>query len=108
MLPIGDGRSGLPPFFVEAAKNLKPGDLSPVFRSEFGWHLIKLEARSSGGTGPASASDPRVREFIRAAKAERALDDILQPILQDPERVRIYLQLPRSIAAQLRSNDAAQ
>ena len=103
VLLIREGGAGLPPFLLEAAAGLKPGGLSGIVRSEFGWHLIKLISRAEAGNDSFEAAAPRIRAFLHAAKAERALDAIIQPILQDPGRVHIYLQLPKSLAAKLRS-----
>lgn len=38
-------RTGFDPHFVAAAYRLQPGEVSPVTKSQFGYHIIKMEAR---------------------------------------------------------------
>lgn len=38
-------RKGFDPQFVAAAYRLQPGEISPVIRSKFGYHIIKMEKR---------------------------------------------------------------
>ncbi len=38
------------PEFEEAVSKLKkPGELSPIVQTQFGWHIIRLEGRREGG-----------------------------------------------------------
>ena len=39
-------RADLDPAFAAAAFALKPGDLSPPVKSQFGWHVIRLESKT--------------------------------------------------------------
>lgn len=39
-------RKGFDPHFVAAAYRLQPGEVSPVTKSKFGYHLIKMERRT--------------------------------------------------------------
>lgn len=39
-------RKGFDPHFVAAAYRLQPGEISPVTKSKFGYHLIKMERRT--------------------------------------------------------------
>jgi len=51
------------PEFDEAVAKLKnPGDISDLVRSQFGWHIIKLEGRRPGGV----RTYEEVREDLRA------------------------------------------
>lgn len=38
-------RTGFDPAFVSAAYRLQPGEISPVIKSRFGYHIIKMEKR---------------------------------------------------------------
>lgn len=42
----------LAPEFAEALKQLKPGELSAPVKTQFGWHLIRLDAFRAGRTPP--------------------------------------------------------
>lgn len=57
------GPQRLPELFIEALGSLKPGDLSGVFRSPAGFHLIKLiEVRGAGA--PALVEQAHVRHIL--------------------------------------------
>jgi peptidyl-prolyl cis-trans isomerase C len=70
------------PEFDQALKDLKkPGDMSALVRTQFGWHIIKLEGRRPAGVRPYEEvrdelrqtvanqlqSDARLREAMRLA-----------------------------------------
>ena len=62
------GRMGLrpmdryPSLFVQAIQNLSPGDLSPVFRSGAGFHILKLVAKQSNQT--MTVTETRARHIL--------------------------------------------
>jgi peptidyl-prolyl cis-trans isomerase SurA len=52
-----------------AVKNLKPGDISPVVKSEFGYHILKLEEHQKPGLQPL---DQQLTDKIRDKLATEA------------------------------------
>jgi peptidyl-prolyl cis-trans isomerase C len=74
-------QGGFDPDFARAANALqRPGELSPVVKSSFGYHVIRLEERAQGSV----LAEPELKERLsadvlvrRAARARRELLDKL-------------------------------
>jgi len=88
------------PEFSKAAFALKIGDVSQPVKTEFGWHLIKLEDRRQGGPQPYDqVKDPirmvltrklvqdQVLELRKAASIE-ILDPDLKKLQDETEKIR--------------------
>ena len=83
--------------FEAAVAELKnPGDLSGIVKTDFGYHVIKLEERRPGGVLPYA----EVREGLRAEARTRALRDareqlinkMLQQFKTDPVAIEAFTQ----------------
>ena len=86
----------LPPFYVEAARDMAQGDLSNVLRSEHGLHFFKLIAREDAAPVPLDVALPRIKAALAETKTEALVHELCLPVIDDPDRVRIYLMLDRS------------
>lgn len=89
MIPVAQ----LPPFYVEGARDLKPGETSNIIQSEHGFHVIKLVETEEGGKVPLAEARDRIKSVLVEAKKEDAVNAFCAPILNDPSRVRIFLSL---------------
>ncbi|MBI2432656.1 MAG: peptidylprolyl isomerase [Candidatus Hydrogenedentes bacterium] len=89
----------VPPFYVDVAKNLEEGAISNIFRTKQGLHLIQLVSREGGGAVSLVEAEPKIRAFLQHSKTDNVIDEYCQNILTNPERVRVYLQLDRTLAS---------
>ncbi len=96
MLPASE----LPHFFVDIAAAMQPGDISGVFGSEYGIHLIRLEAAEPGDSIPLSEAEPAIRRMLYHIKMDEVVLDFCEPIVNDSNRTKIFIQLDRTLAAQ--------
>jgi parvulin-like peptidyl-prolyl isomerase len=88
----------LPPFFVEPAASMQPGETSNVLESELGFHLFKLLEKFPGGEGTLDKAAPRIRQVLLAQKTDQAVGEFCKPVLDAPGRVEVYLQLEKTLA----------
>lgn len=71
------GRGRMVPAFEETAFTLKPGQVSAPVRTEFGWHIIKLEERREPGQIPLSEVESDIRAELARDKAASLVGDAL-------------------------------
>jgi parvulin-like peptidyl-prolyl isomerase len=64
------GRGRMVKEFEEAAFALKPGEISPVVKSQFGYHIIKVEERKAAGVRPFDEVRPEIRTQMAQARAD--------------------------------------
>jgi len=83
----------LPPVFVETSKSLNPGDTSAPFKSEYGWHIIRLVAREGEANVPFEEAKAFIKDRLLIVKRVAAVEEYCRPVMDDEERVQIFLQL---------------
>ena len=67
----------LVPEFVEEMNKLKPGEISPVFKSRFGWHIIQMVARKQEDNTEEHLLS-QARKMIRKRKISEATETWLR------------------------------
>jgi len=76
-------RGQMVPSFETAAFALQPGGLSEPVRSEFGWHLIKLEARQPASEVDEELALATVREQLLYQRYVLARDAVLERLRRE-------------------------
>jgi peptidyl-prolyl cis-trans isomerase SurA len=81
----------LPTLFLDAVKDLKPGELAPLVRSPGGYHILKLEGRRDAGqrrlaTGPVEQTRARhillrVSDLTPEVEVRRRLLDLRERVV---------------------------
>jgi len=72
-------RGQMIPEFDNAAFALKPGEISDIVPTQFGFHIIKLEARRPGPP----PSDPKVRQKIIDKMKQKKIEDRIADIAKE-------------------------
>ena len=72
------------PSFEQAAFSLKPGELSDPVKTQYGYHLIKVENKDDK---PFEEVRPDLEKQLAPALAQKAVDELVKktPIVLDPD-----------------------
>jgi len=83
----------MPPFIVEAARKLKPGALSPVIKSQYGFHVVKLIEINQAGKVPLKQAAPEIRRILSRQLGNEAVYRFCAKTMSDRDAVRVYFDL---------------
>src|SRR5437870_468964 len=64
------------PEFSKAAFALKPGEVSPPVKTNFGWHIIKLEDRKKGAAQPYDQVKSALQNILLRKKTQERIIDL--------------------------------
>lgn|GEM_PF-409686 len=82
----------LDPDFEAVAWNLKPGVMSGIVLTKFGYHLIMVEGKQPPGTEPFESVKAGVREYLMTQKAADVVNAVakLTNELRDNSRISVF------------------
>ena len=77
---LGEGSKGqMVPEFEAAAFALKdPGDLSEPVKTQFGWHIIRLEGRTPSSLEPFDTVKPQLLQYLTNEKRNEAFKNVVE------------------------------
>ena len=64
------------PEFSKAAFALKPGEISKPIKTNYGWHVIKLEDRKAGGAQPFEQVQGGIRAILLRQEVQKEVADL--------------------------------
>lgn len=91
--------------FEDATYALKTGEISPLVRTEFGWHIIKLEATRGGEARPFEAVRAEIEDSRRTELARQRYQELAesfsttvfeQPDSLEPAAKKLGLSIKRA------------
>jgi peptidyl-prolyl cis-trans isomerase C len=80
------------PAFSKAAFELKKGEISPPIKTDFGWHVIKLEDRKQGAAQPYDQVKNAIRNVLVRKKVQEklaSLKDTAKVEIVDPDLKKV-------------------
>ncbi len=84
------GRGSMVPPFEQAAFALKPGEISDVVTTQFGYHIIKVTERKTATTVPLETVNAQVKQFLTQQKKKERVDAFIKT-LKDKSRIEVLV-----------------
>lgn len=89
----------IPPFLVEAAKNLKPGEVSGIIESDFGIHIIMMVGSVPGKQISTDELRPKIENYLLAQKGEDAIKEHCRKMMEASRgNVKVFLNFDKELA----------
>jgi len=87
---FGTGQMVAP--FEKAAFSLQKGEISEVVKTQFGYHIIRLEDRRGGDTAPVEDVADKIRAYLGQQKLQSEVETLVMTLRNDGE-VRTFVNL---------------
>ena len=85
------GKGQMVPQFEKAAFALKPGEISDVVETQFGYHIIKLTDKKPAEITDYKDVKGKIEEFLKGQKINEAIQKYLEDV-KKTARIEIYLK----------------
>lgn len=76
-------RGQMPPEFEAATTSLKPGQISDIVTTRFGWHIIKLIENIPSKTLDLASSKGKIRDALLQETTQKALPDWIKTLREE-------------------------
>jgi peptidyl-prolyl cis-trans isomerase C len=86
------GRGSMVKPFEDAAFSMKPGDVSGIIRTNFGFHIIKVEEKKEASIEPFDTAKDRLRPRLRELLSQEKSKDLLDNAMKDA-KVEMHSEL---------------
>ncbi len=74
------GKGQMVPEFEKAAFSLKPGEVSDVVETQFGYHIIKLAEKKDAETVPFEEAKERIVQFLTQQKVQAGIGEYVEEL----------------------------
>lgn len=71
------GKGEMVPEFEKAAAALKPGGISEVVETQFGYHVIKLIEKNDAGTVKFDEAKEKIKDYLKQTKTQKEVMDYI-------------------------------
>lgn len=87
----------LPPFLVEPALTMAPGEVSGVIESEYGFHIIQLVEITPGVDVTLERAAPVIERRLLAERGAELVHDYCDKLLREDYEVQVFLELAKTL-----------
>ena len=82
-------RKQMLPAFSDRAFKMKTGEISDIFRTGHGFHVLKVTDKKSAGTSPFAQEKEKIKTFLRQKKSSKATQDYIE-VLKQQAKIKTY------------------
>jgi len=92
------GRGQMVPEFEKAAFDTAPGKMSPVFKTDYGYHFLQVLEKKAARTVPFEEVAPRI---VQAVGQQKEAESARKLVAELKEKAKVELHIPEPGSAQL-------
>lgn len=93
--------ASFPKYLVDAAKQLKPGEISGIIESEIGFHILQLIEYSPGASATKVEAETAIRRELLRDQQDEIVREYCEAIASNSREVKIFLELEKNLPPEL-------